>query len=157
MYEFYDEHVEKSLKLEFVQKYESVKYKQKESIFQHIAYEAEINLEDIAFLAYCCNINMCYVYNNVFILLNDCNNNKPFYVVKKNKTIQIYTREKVNIFKESNNYVIESPRKIMYSASHYKVDDLKKICDDLKITYDITKTKKENYESIYFYLSSIIL
>lgn len=155
--EFYDEHIEKAIKFEFVQKYENVKYKQKDSILQHIAYEDEINLEDIAFLSYCSGVNMCYIYNNIFILLNDCNNNKPFYVVKKNKTIQIYSREKINTFKESENYIIESPRKIMYSASHYKVDDLKKICDELKITYDITKTKKQNYESIYFYLSSIIL
>lgn len=157
VYEFYDEHVQKSIKLEFVQKYEHIKYKQKDSILQHIAYEDEINLEDIAFLSYCSGLNMCYIYNNIIILLNDCNNNKPFYVVKKNKNIQIYAREKINTFKESNIYLIESPRKIMYSASHYKVDDLKKICDDLKITYDITKTKKENYDSIYFYLISIIL
>lgn len=157
IYEFYDEHLEKSLKLEFVQKYENVKYKQKDAILQHIAYDKEINLEDIAFLSYCCEINMCYIYNDVFLLLNDCNNNKPFYVVKKNKNIQIYSREKVNAFKEGNNYIIDSPRKIMYSASHYKVEDLKNICSELKITYNITKTKKENYDLIYFYLSSIIL
>lgn len=157
VYGFYDEKVEKALKLEYVQKYDAVKYKQKDSILQHIAYEEQINLEDIAFLSYCCGINMCYIYNNVYILLNDCNSSKPFYVVKKNKAIQIYSREKVNALKEQNTYIIESPRKIMYSASHYKVEDLKNICNDLKITYDTSKTKKENYDLIFFYLSSIIL
>ena len=59
--EFYDKNVEKNIKLKIVQNFENIKYKKKDNIVQHISYEDEVNLVDMAFLAYCYKLNFCYV------------------------------------------------------------------------------------------------
>ena len=41
--------------------------------------------------------------------------------------------------------------------SHYKVDDLKKICENLSLNYDVSLCKKSNYEAIMTYISSNLL
>ena len=155
--EFYDKNVEKNIKLKIVQKFEKIKYKKKDNIVQHISYEDEVNLTDISYLAYCYKLNFCYINYNIYVSLNVEDNTKPFYVIKKNKTIQIYNTQKIENLLTSNIFCIENPTKPLYSMSHYKVGELKQICENLSLNYDESLCKKLNYEAIMSYISSNLL
>ena len=157
IYEFYDKKSEKKIKLELVQQYEDVKYKQKDSIIENICYEDEISLEGIAYLAYCRGMNFCYVNHNIYTILNHHDLKAPFYVVKKNKMIQIYNTQKMEMLYNSDCFRIENHRKPLYAISHYKVDDLKTLCDTLSLNYNSDLCKKKNYEYILTYLNSNLL
>ena len=155
--DFYDKNIEKNIKLQIVQKFENIKYKQKDNIVQHISYEDEINLQDIGYLAYCYNLNFCYINYNIYVSLNVDDDTKPFYVIKKNKTIQIYNTQKMENILSSTIFSIKNPAKPLYSMSHYKVSELKEICDILCINYNTTLCKKENYEAIMTYILSNLM
>ena len=157
IYEFYDKNVEKKIKLEMVQKYENVKYKQKDAVVQQICYEDDITLEGIAYLAFCEKLNFCYLNHNVYTILNNHDSSRPFFVVKKNKMIQIYNTQKMEALYESDTFCIENHRKPMYAISHYKVDDLKALCSTLGLDYDSDSCKKKNYENILTYINLNLL
>ena len=153
--EFYNKHVEKNVKLEICQKFDHIKYKKKDAIEYSLSFLEFIDIPCLAYLAYCHNINMVFVSDNLFCHLNKSTNikNKIVYVVKPSKTIHVYEYDNMLKLIE-NSYEIKDCNKVIHAISYYKVDELKSISNLLGVALCSRTTKKGYYNQIKEYIEN---
>ena len=153
----YNKHEERLIKCEMAQHMESFKYKQKDKIITHLCYEDVIDLRVLSFLCAFHNVNMVFYSGHVMIKMTQ-NGSPPCFWVNEKKEIGSLKEEKYLQWLEEDYFEIEDVSKPLFSASHYKVDNLKEIVHDLGLYVEEEKglKKKDYYELIDGYLNRIL-
>jgi hypothetical protein len=145
----YNKHIETTIKYDISKTLENAKLKKKETIVNNLSIENEINLFTLFELSNVYNINLIYFNESIYHLsINDENNNK-FYMVNSDKDIYHVKYEKIEKIIETC-LEIKNIYKPFYSLSHYKLEELKKYIDILKINLSTDKKyKKIDYYNIF--------
>lgn len=151
----YNKIIERQIKLEICQQMENFKFKTKDKVNENLCYDEHINLFTLSCLCNFFDINIMFVNENVYCILNHNNINNNVYGINKNKDIYNIKNDKLEFIKE-NYYKIDNITKPIYSITKYKLDELKEIATILHLEYD-NKYKKNNiYELIKEHLNNII-
>ena len=153
----YNKHEERLMKCEMAQRMESFKYKQKDKIITHLCYEDLIDLRVLSCLCAFHNVNMVFYSGRVMIQMTQ-HGSLPSFWVNDKKDIVSLKEEKYKQWLEDDHFLIEDVCKPLFSASHYKVDNLKEMVHDLGLYIEEAKglKKKDYYELIEGYLKRIL-
>lgn len=162
--QFYNKHIERQIKLKFVNELQNIKISKSDEICNNIAYNDKIGLQELDALCVLFKINMIYIHDKVFLKLfhsdyvdiNSENEYTKVYTVSKDKRIYQIKMEKVNDIIE-NGYEIVSVYKVIKAIGNYKVDELKEIANRLSIIVPEKQKKNEIYQSIKDYLMDVMI
>lgn len=162
--QFYDKHIERQIKLKFVNELQNIKISKSDEICNNIAYNDRIGLPELDALCVLFKINMIYIHDKVYLKMFhsdyiDMNNDSEFdkiYTVSKDKRIYQIKMEKVNSLIE-NGFEIVSVYKVIKAIGNYKVDELKEIANRLSIVVPEKQKKNEIYQSIKDYLTDVMI
>lgn len=155
---------ENKFKIETIEKSRNYKYLFKENKIKVNIFESDLLMEKkinlITFKALCLfyNLNFVVIRKKTYLeFIND--KSKPIFLIEENKDNKVvnYGIKSTNIYEKyefvkKNLYYIENVNKILNSISSYKLADLQKIAENLKITIDIDnkkKTKQQLYQNIF--------
>ena len=150
----YNKIIEKQIKLEICQKIEEFKFKLKDKVNENLCYDDTINLYTLSCLCNYYKINMIFINENVYFILNFIEDNVN-YGININKDIYNLKQEKLEHIIE-NYYKIDNINKPIYSITKYKLDELKDISNILHLEYDNKYKKNDIYELIKQHLNNII-
>ena len=145
---------EKQEKVKIATEIEKLKLKPKlkEEIELNLMYEKNINLKTLNVLCMFYKINLLYVKDNIFIKMfyNQPNKDSNMDIIYMNhktiepKEIDITSKYEVNLDKP------------LRCASYYKIDDLRKISEQLHLPTENIK-KQQLYDSIHNILDKMII
>ena len=150
----YSKNSEIKLKYEIAQQMENMKFKKLENVINNLCYDDTINLNTLS--ALCCFFSkpMFYFSQNIFLTLNDQeDNNEMAYLVKRNLSI-VYVKKETIKELQAKSFEIHNINKIFYSITHYKLDELKEIASIIGIIPE--GKKKDIYDKISQHLSNAI-
>jgi hypothetical protein len=123
----------------------NIKPKDKEAIIQNLMYENKINLKTLNALCMFYKINLLYVKDNIFITMNQYQNQNKKYMLNHkmmDDVIDITSKYEINLDKP------------LRCASYYKIDDLRLISQQLHLPTENIK-KQQLYDSIHNVLSKL--
>lgn len=141
----YDKNLEKKIKYEISHKLENFKYRLKNNVIENICYEDNINLYSLSCLCSFYKLNIIYSNDYYYYKMIFNDESEIFYIVNNNKEFFNIKNEKLETFYDGK-YEIVDINKPIYSQTHYKVDELKEICNQLKLPIsDDKKYKKLDY------------
>jgi hypothetical protein len=153
----YDLVKERKLKYEFSHKMENMKYKKIDNVVNNLCYENCITLHTLAALSFMFNKSIFYSNNNIYCTLNKTiSNDNSYYIVTQDREIYIISKERLSLLKETK-FHLEDITRPFYSITYYKLDELRKIVNELNIELEDRKyCKKELYEIIAQYFNKVL-
>lgn len=153
----YNAYHEKQMKLELAQKMDSFSFKGKEALLQQMCYGDHITLKILACLVAYFEKNMVYYCDKV-IFQYICDEEKPIFLVNREKDIRVVGYDYITSLK-TGAYEIQNIQKPLYSMSHYKLEEMKQIADQMHLCMDSTcqYKKKDYYEAIDSFLKRILI
>jgi len=149
----YNKNTELKFKYEFAHKMENMKFKKIENVINNLCYDDNINLKTLSALCVLFYKTMIYSCNNIFIMLNQCDDSPLLYLVKKDLSITCVKKDTLKQLNESG-FEINNIDKPFYSITYYKVNDLKTICSQIGLNVD--GKKKDFYEKMVQHVSNAI-
>lgn len=111
----------------------------------------KISIQTLQGLCIYNEVNLYYVYNNIFYFFNYHDTNEPIIIYKNGKNYSCNispTTEQINEIK-NNNYYVVNINKPLQSISNYKVKDLIEISEKLKINTKMESGKSKNKTMLY--------
>lgn len=153
----YDLVKERKLKYEFSHKMENMKYKKIDNVVNNLCYDNCITLHTLAALSFMFNKSIFYSNNNIYCTLNKTiSNETSYYIVTQDREIYIISKERLSLLKETK-FQLEDITRPFYSITYYKLDELRKIVNELNLELEDRKyCKKELYEIIVQYFNKVL-
>lgn len=154
--EFYNEHIEKSIKLDLAQKMDNYKIKKKDWISEKMIYESDIDI--IVFDALCqiYQINACYFCECIKVNMFYGNETDNYYILNKNKDIYHLRKEKLTEL-TNHAYQIDNILKPINAMSYYKVSELQEMRQAIKLSNTDSMKKKELYDAIKMRMDTLLI
>ena len=154
----YDKNLETKIKYEISHKLEDFKHRLKNNVIENMCYEDNINLHSLSCLCSFYKLNIIYSNDYYYYKMLYNEESEIFYIINNNKEFFNIKTEKLEIFYDDK-YEIVDINKPIYSQTHYKVDELKEICNQLKLPISDTKKYKKSdyYELIKTYFKNNII
>lgn len=152
------EKIKLAVEIEKMGKIDKIKPKDKDSIIQNLMYAKKINLKTLNALCLFYKINLLYIKDNIFIRMcyGEKIESKDSKLDSKDDTLDSFDSNylvmdtnrfidlDINIIERKYEVNLDKP---LRCASYYKIDDLKKISNQLHLPFENSK-KQQLYDSI---------
>ena len=143
------------IKYKISQQMEDFDYKKKNDVIQNLCFEENIHLKSLDCLAKFFKFNLIFSHSLVYYKMFYNSNSDNYYHVKHNKDIVSIQKDSL-IMQHCTGFEIDNIHKPLYSASHYKVCDIRDMMESLQLNHD-GKKKQDCYEYIKTYIEEVLI